>query len=217
MVEGDLDRLPIPAALLPLLPAGCPVVMPEGLSTIETLKAGDRPETWIPLPSGVDALLRALARFHGGAAEVDGVSFLQLSAASWVFAYQPRERVSPGARTKLCFRLGQASYTQALGLLVDALLTGEPEGEQPHRILEQALARLKMLSTWKKSTLETEEVRMIALLEQQRQRGREEALHAALASLCGEQGLDLARFCIYRDHIEVAIRALPSPTFTPPR
>lgn len=217
MAEGDLDRLPIPAALLPLLPAGCPVVTPEGLSTIEALKADDRPDSWIPLPLGADALLRALARFHGGAAEVDGVSFLQFSAASWVFAYQPRDRSFPGSRTKLCFRLGQVSYTQALGRLVDAVLTGEPEGEQPHRILEQALARLKILSSWKKTTLEPEEVRMMALLEQQRQRGREEALHAALASLCGEQGLDLAHFRDYRDHIEVAIRALPSPTFTPPR
>ena len=217
LAGGDLDRLPIPAALLPLFPAGCPVVTPEGTSTIGALKAGDQPDSWIPLPLGADALLRSLARFHGGAAEVDGVSFLQLSAASWVFAYQSRDRSFPGSRTKLCFRLGRVSYTQALGLLVDAVLTGEPEGEQPHRILKQALARLKMLSTWKKTILEPEELRMLALLEQQRQRGREEALHAALASLCGEQGLDLARFRDYRENIELAVRTLPSPTFTPAR
>ena len=108
-------------------------------------------------------------------------------------------------------------HEELLGRLVDAVLTGEPEGEQPHRILEQALARLKILSTWKKTTLEPEELRMLALLEQQRQRGREEALHAALASLCGEQGLDLAHFRDYRENIELAVRTLPSPTFTPAR
>ncbi|HNH48427.1 MAG TPA: hypothetical protein PKY30_15410, partial [Myxococcota bacterium] len=109
------------------------------------------------------------------------------------------------------------SYNRALGLLADALLTGEPGEDRPIHLLEQALAELRKFSARRKATIEQAEVRMFALLEQQRQRGREEALHAALASLCGEQGLDLARFRDYRENIELAVRALPSPTFTPPR